>query len=204
VFNTRRAMTDPGDDMIGKMLKARYAGERLLTLNEFVGMACLVWGAGLDTVTAQLSLAMLNLATDTSLRDRLVEDPGLIPSAIEELIRFDGIVNQCRVATQDVELSGVLIRKGDRVNVMTGASGRDPQQFADPESLDFTRPANRHFGFGAGAHRCVGSHLARLELRVALEEIHRRMPTYRIDPAQPPMRHFGLVRGVDRLHLVVG
>ncbi len=203
IYEERRSSDDPGDDLMGGMLKARYDGERPLDLAEFVGTACLVWGAGLDTVTAQLSLAIEHLARHPDQRDMLVRDPGLIPAAIEELIRFFGLVNSCRVATQDVELGGAQIKAGDRVQVLFGAAGRDPEQFPEPYELDFTRQPNRHFGFGAGAHRCVGSHLARLELRVAMEEIHRRIPNYRLDPSMPVVHHFGMVRGIDSLHLLI-
>jgi cytochrome P450 len=203
VFQERRRREDPGDDVVGQLVKARFDGERPLTLEEFVGMACLLWGAGLDTVTAQLSLAIHHLATHPGLRDELTADLTLIPTAIEELMRFDSLVNDCRKATADVELGGQMIKAGDMVMVMYGAAGRDPEQFPDPYRIDFRRYPNRHFGFGGGIHRCAGSHLARLELRVAMEEIHTRMPRYALDPDRPIERHFGYVRGLDSLHLVL-
>jgi cytochrome P450 len=202
VFHDRRRRADPGDDVIGQLAQARFDGGRPLTLQEFVGMACLLWGAGLDTVTAQLSLAVHHLATHPELRDQLAADPALIPTAIEELMRFDSLVNDCRKATADIEIGGKTIKAGDMVMVMYGAAGRDPEQFPDPYRIDFRRYPNRHFGFGGGIHRCAGSHLARAELRVAMEEIHRRMPRYALDPDQPVERHFGYVRGLDSLHLV--
>jgi len=203
VFHERRRRDDPGDDVVGNLVNARYDGERVLTLEEFVGMATLLWGAGLDTVTGQLSLGIYQLATHPDLRDELVADLALVPNAIEELMRFDGLVNDCRKATEDVEIGGKTIKAGDMVMVMYGAAGRDPEQFPDPYRLDFHRQPNRHFGFGGGVHRCAGSHLARLELRVAMEEIHTRMPRYRLDPDRPVARHFGYVRGLDSLHLLI-
>jgi cytochrome P450 len=203
VYHERRGRPDPGDDLVGELVKARFGGERPLTLEEFVGMATLLWGAGLDTVTAQLALAIQHLAEHPELRDALVADPALIPGAIEELMRFDSLVNDCRKATADVELGGKTIKAGDMVMVMYGAAGRDPEQFPDPYRIDFRRYPNRHFGFGGGIHRCAGSHLARLELRVAMEEIHARMPRYALDPGRPVERHFGYVRGLDRLDLVL-
>jgi len=203
VFQERRRRADPGDDVIGRLVGARFDGERPLTLEEFVGMACLLWGAGLDTVTAQLSLAIHHLATDPDLRDELAADASLIPTAVEELMRFDSLVNDCRKATADVELGGKLIKAGEMVMVMYGAAGRDPEQFPDPYRIDFRRYPNRHFGFGGGIHRCAGSHLARAELRVAMEEIHRRMPRYALESDRPVQRHFGYVRGLDSLHLVL-
>jgi len=203
VFHERRRRDDPGDDLIGNLVKARYDGERPLTLEEFVGMATLIWGAGLDTVTAQLALAIHHLATHPELRDELAADLSLVPTAIEELMRFDSLVNDCRKATADVEIGGQTIKAGDMVMVMYGAAGRDPEQFPDPYRIDLSRYPNPHFGFGGGIHRCAGSHLARLELRVAMEEIHRRMPRYRLDPDMPVQRHFGYVRGLDTLHLLI-
>ena len=203
VFHERRRRADPGNDVIGQLVKARFDGERPLTLEEFVGMTCLLWGAGLDTVTAQLSLAIHHLATHPELREELEADLALVPTAIEELMRFDSLVNDCRKATADVELGGQTIKAGDMVMVMYGAAGRDPEQFPDPYRIDFRRYPNRHFGFGGGIHRCAGSHLARVELRVAMEEIHKRMPRYALDPDMPVERHFGYVRGLDSLHLVL-
>ena len=203
VFHERRKLDDPGNDLVGNLVKARFDGDRPLTLAEFVGMSTLLWGAGLDTVTAQLALGIHHLASHPSLRDQLVGDPGLIPGAVEELMRFDGLVNDCRKATQDVELGGRTIKAGDMIMVMYGAAGRDPEQFPDPYALDFTRHPNPHFGFGGGIHRCAGSHLARAEMRIAMSEIHKRIPGYRLDPDQPVTRHFGYVRGLDSLHLVI-
>ncbi len=204
VYHERSAQADPGDDVIGGLLKARYDGQRPLTIGEFVSTVCLSWAAGLDTTTNQLSMAMHFLAAHPAHRAQLVEDPTIIPDAMEELIRYDSLVNDTRVATQDVVIGDRLITQGERVMLLYGAAGRDPEQFPNPDEVDFTRPSVRHFGFGAGAHRCVGSHLARLDLRLALEEIHRRMPEYSLDESQPVERHFGLVRGIANLHLIVG
>lgn len=122
VFHERRRRADPGDDLVGQLAQARFDGERLLSLEEFVGMACLLWGAGLDTVTAQLSLAIHHLATHPDLRDELAADLALVPTAIEELMRFDSLVNDCRKATADVEIGGKTIKAGDMVMVMYGAA----------------------------------------------------------------------------------
>jgi cytochrome P450 len=203
VFHERSQRADPGDDLVGSMVKARFDGQRPLTLAEFVGMSTLLWGAGLDTVTAQLALAVHHLATNPELRDQLAGNLDLVPTAIEELMRFDGLVNDCRKATTDIELGGQPIKAGDMLMVMYGAAGRDPEQFPDPYRIDLGRYPNPHFGFGGGIHRCAGSHLARAELRVAMEEIHTRIPRYRLDPDQPVQRHFGYVRGLDSLHLII-
>jgi cytochrome P450 len=203
IYEDRMARAEPGDDLIGSLLAARIDGERPLDRSEFVRSACLMWGAGLDTVTSQLSLAIKYLGANPAKRDLLVADPARIPNAIEELIRYDSLVAECRVATQDVEIRGTTIREGDTVWLLFGSAGHDEDQFSEPDEVDFDRRPIRHLGFGGGVHRCVGSHLARAELRIAMEEIHRLVPTYRLDPDVQPATHSGYTRGVDRLHLLI-
>jgi cytochrome P450 len=203
VYRERRALADPGSDLIGSLISAQVDGERPLDESEFVRSATLMWGAGLDTVTAQLSLAIAYLAEHPARRDELVAHPDLIPNAIDELMRYESLVSQARVATADVEIRGRTIRAGDVVWLLQGSAGRDEDEFADPDVVDFERTDIRHFGFGGGVHLCLGIHLARAELRIAMEEIHRRVPAYRIDETQPPIRHSGYVRGIDRLQLLI-
>jgi cytochrome P450 len=203
VHDQRSRLADPGDDVIGLLVKARYNRERPLTQGEFVRTARLIMSAGLDTVTSQMALAIAHLATVAERREEIVADPSLIPAAVEELMRFDGLVMEGREVRTDVELAGVTLHEGDMVMFSLGAAGRDPCEFPNPDVVDFGRVANRHLNFGAGPHRCIGSHLARLELRVALEEIHARMPKYRVDPDLPPIYRGGYVRGVEQLHLIV-
>ena len=106
--------------------------------------------------------------------------------------------------TRDLEYRGATLRTGDRVLLLTGSAGRDSEQFSRPDEVDFARGVSRHLAFGAGPHRCLGSHLARLELRIALEEIHRLMPDYRVSDGESIVRHAAQVRGVDRLPLTIG
>jgi cytochrome P450 len=204
VYRDRQARPEPGDDLIGSLISAQLDGERPLDESEFVRTACLMWGAGLDTVTAQLSLAIAFLGAHPVQRDELVTDPFRIPNAIEELIRYDSLVSECRVATEDVKIRGNTIRAGDIVWMLFGSAGRDEDQFADPDRVDFERTRIKHLGFGGGIHTCAGLHLARAEMRIAMEEIHRLVPAYRIDETRPPVRHSGYTRGVDRLHLILG
>ena len=203
LFRARHALPEPGDDLIGALISARIGGDRPLDESEFVRVACLLWGAGLDTVTSQLSLAMHFLAGHPAKRDELVAHPDRIPNAVEELIRYDSLVSECRVATQDVRIRDRTINSGDLVWLLFGSAGRDEDQFTDPDEVDFGREGIHHLGFGGGMHYCLGVHLARAEMRIALEEIHRRVPSYRLDESRPPVWHSGYVRGLDRLHLMI-
>ncbi len=155
-------------------------------------------------MTAQLSLFAYHLGRRLDLRDRLTADPSLIPAAIEELMRYDTLVGVCREVLQDVEIGGQQIRAGEMVMSLLNSANRDDSVFEDPDEIRLDRhQANLQLGFGVGPHRCIGSHLARMEMRVALEEMHRIIPNYRVDERVPVRMHLGSVRGVDSLHLLV-
>ena len=139
----------PADDLTSLLIASQVDG-RPMTKEEVLDTAFLMFMAGLDTVTAALSFIFNYLATHDDDRRRLVEQPDVIPSAIEELLRFHAFVNPGRYATQDVELAGVQMKKGDAVLVSTSLSTRDPDEFADPTVVDFERSPNHHVAFGAG------------------------------------------------------
>jgi cytochrome P450 len=160
--------------------------------------------AGLDTVTASLSCMVDWLARHPAERDRLVAEPSLLPTAIEELMRVQTpVVAGSRHATTDFEVAGVEVKAGDELRVVWAAADMDPEAFPEPTKVDFGRANNRHIAFASGFHRCLGSHLARLELRVALDALHRRIPDYRPDPDRSPgYLNNAAVRCVDPLPLV--
>jgi cytochrome P450 len=193
----------PLDDMISNLMQAKIDG-RPITTEEVVAVAFQLFIAGLDTVTAVLGRSFLYLARNQPDRAALVADPGLTAGAVEELLRLFPIAIVTRTATHDVEFAGVSIREGERILIDMDFWNRDVAEFANPDDCDFARPNNRHISFGAGRHRCLGSHLARLELRIALEEFHRRIPEYRLDDQTPPSPYADLVRGVNDLTLVWG
>ena len=140
--------------------------------------------AGLETVTSALSTAFAALAAHPALRRQIVADPAVIPAAVEELLRFDGpVVFVPRIATQDVEVAGQPIPAGSYVMVTIAVASRDPAEHPDPDTIDFQRQ-ERSLAFGVGPHRCLGSHLARMEMRMALEEWHRRIPEYELAPGR--------------------
>jgi cytochrome P450 len=202
LITARRAAPDAGDDVLGVLLRGRVH-DRPLTDDEILDCAFLLFIAGLDTVTAVSSFAFRTLAERPDLQQALATDDGsLTPRAVEELLRAHAIVNAARTATRDAVIAGdVAVKKGDRVLLATSFATRDPSEFPEPHTIDFDRDSNRHLAFGAGPHRCLGSHLARVELRVALEEFHRRIPSYHLVADEPPRIHGGGVFGLDRLTL---
>jgi cytochrome P450 len=189
------------EDLLGRLL-ADGSDERLSD-DEILGLSFLFVLAGLETVTSALSTAFAALAAQPALRRRIAADPAVIPGAVEELLRFDGpIVFVPRIAVRDVELAGQPIPAGSHVMVTLAVANRDPAEHADPDTIDLGRQ-DRHLAFGGGPHRCLGSHLARMEMRMALEEWHRRIPEYELAPGVLPRVTWpaGVV-GIDSLPLV--
>ncbi|HEY7106086.1 MAG TPA: cytochrome P450 [Acidimicrobiia bacterium] len=200
----RRETEDaPRDDLIGGFLTAEVDGQRL-THEDVIDITFLLVLAGLDTVTSSLSCMVDWLARRPQERDRLVADPSLLPGAIEEMMRVHTPVPAgSRHATADFRIGDVEVKAGDDLRVVWAAADMDPEVFPDPTRVDFERPNNRHIAFASGFHRCLGSHLARLELRVAMEALHQRIPDYRPDPDRTPgYLNNAPVRCVDPLPLV--
>ena len=175
----------PDDGLLSRLVHGEIEG-RPPTDAELLGMLHLLLLAGLDTVTATLDCMIAYLGTHPDRRDAISADPLLAASAIEELLRTETPVQMVpRMVKTDAEMGGVPLHKGDTVTVCIGAANTDEDEFPDAGEVVLERAGNRHVAFGAGPHRCLGSHLARLELRVALEELHRRLPDYRVaDGAQ--------------------
>ncbi|MDA8048307.1 MAG: cytochrome P450 [Actinomycetota bacterium] len=164
------------------LMDAEIDGERL-SRDEIMDICYLFIIAGLDTVTDSLCCFYTFLAEHPEHRRRIVEDPSVIPAAVEELLRWESPVSGvARVATEDTEIGGCPVHQGENLFVLIGAANTDPDGIDRAGGVDFDRPANRHFAFGGGIHRCLGSHLARLELRVTLAEWHRRIPEYQVPP----------------------
>jgi cytochrome P450 len=190
----------PRDDVLSALITADLEG-RSLTREELLDICFLFLIAGLDTVTDSLDCFFVYLARHADQRRLLVEQPDILSSAIEEMLRWETPVpGVARVAVQDVEVAGCPIGKGERVSPLLGAANTDPAEFPDPDIVDFRRNPNRHRAFGGGPHRCLGSHLARIELRVALREFHRRIPDYEIPPGVTLTYTRGL-RSVEALPL---
>ena len=199
VVATRR--DEPRDDLISRFIDAKVDGHQL-TDEDILDICFLFLIAGLDTVTATLTCSVAYLSQHPGHRRELVEDPALIPGAIEELLRWETPVpGVARVLASDTEIGGEQLTAGTRVTVLIGSANTDDAEFANAETVDFRRESNRHLSFGAGIHRCLGSHLARLELRIALEELHRRLGDYELPPDTELVYADGL-RTVEHLPLV--
>ncbi|MGE2719624.1 cytochrome P450 [Mycolicibacterium celeriflavum] len=199
LIDQRRAAPNPdAHDIVSAALGWTIDGEPVSD-GDLLNCLLLLFMAGLDTVASQLSYAMLHLATHPEDRARLVAEPEVIPRAIEELLRVYPIVQTARKATQDMDFHGCPVRAGDMASFPLAAAGRDEAIFPRAREVDLDRGVTRHISFGAGPHRCLGSHLARQEMTVFLEEWHARIPDYRV--TEPPVEHAGQVFGLDSLRL---
>lgn len=198
----RRSGAVAGDGVFDAMLKVGTEQDAPLTDNEIIRLCLVLLVAGLDTVTGSLGMMFDFLATHPEHRQAIVDDPTIIPQAVEELLRYESIINLGRTCTRDVEIGGQQIKAGEFVLGLTPSAGRDESYFPDADTVDFDRTPNRHIAFGAGPHRCLGSHLARMQLKVVLEEAHRLMPNYRLDEAKPPKKTFGVIMSVENLNLI--
>lgn len=198
-------MEDPNapEDVTSVLLEGKF-DDRELTQFEILNICFLMMIAGLHTVQGQLAHSMIYLAENPDKRRELTDNLELVPAAVEELLRYDSPIAPSRLIKSDIEVGGVKICSGDRTLIPLNAANRDPEQFDKPDEVDFTREPNPHLAFGGGRHRCLGSHLARLELRIAMEQIHQRIPDYKLDPSDPPLRHLSQVKGVERLALILG
>ena len=191
----------PDDRLLSRVVTGEVDG-RPLNDAEKLGICHLLLLGGLDTVTATLDCMITYLAQHPDRRGAIVDNPELMDPAIEEMLRQQTPVMMVpRVIAQDYELGGVQMAKGDSATLMLGAANADESEFEHSGDVVLDREANRHLAFGGGPHRCLGSHLARMELRVALEEFHKRIPEYKI--ADGTEIHFSAgIRQADHLPLV--
>ncbi|WP_336962623.1 cytochrome P450 [Sphingobium aquiterrae] len=190
----------PVGDFMSFLVQSQVHG-RALTDAEIRGTGVLLFVAGLDTVAAALGFDLAYLARNPVDQEWLRSEPARIVLAAEELLRAYPTVQMIRVATKDVDFEGAPIRKGDYVSCATMIANRDPEEFACPEKIDLTREDNRHQAFAYGPHRCLGSHLARREIVVGLEEWLKRVPAFRIKEGTAPIAFGGHVFGIENLIL---
>lgn len=192
---------NPQDDILSMLWGVEIEGKPT-TLEDIENYAVLLFIAGLDTVVNGMGHGIRHLASDLELQRQLRAEPRLIAEAGEEMLRRYTFTVPVRIVARDGEFEGVTMKSGERALVFLPAADLDAAEFPQPEVYDLNRENNVHIAFGVGPHRCLGSHLARVELQVLYEEMLARLPEFRIDPANPPTFHGGNVIGVDRLNLL--
>lgn len=194
----------PKDDLISLLWDTEIDGSRL-ALEDMENYGVLLFIAGLDTVVQAMSFAARHLAMDPGLQQTLREHPERIPDAVEEILRCYGIASPPRRVLRTLDFHGARLKKNDILFVFLPGANLDPSRFEEPEKVDLDRRNKKeHIAFNIGPHFCLGAGLARLELRVLLEELLTRVPTFKLDPDKPPTYHCGLIVGVETLDLVWG
>ncbi len=196
----RKRRAQPANDFISWILEQDLDGKPVD--DDHAASTCnLLLLAGIDTTWSSIGAALWHLATHPDDRRRLAEEPELLPSAVEELLRVYSPVTMARLATEDVTINGVTIPEGSRVLMNFPAANRDPEMFPDPDTVVIDRAHNRHVAFGIGIHRCAGSNLARMEMVVALSAFLERIPEFHLDDSGPVTWCGGQVRGPRSLPL---
>jgi pimeloyl-[acyl-carrier protein] synthase len=193
----------PGRDLLTALVQAEDDGGRL-TEDELLSTAVLLLVAGNETTTNLIGNGLLALLRHPEQMKRLWDDPSLVPSAVEEMLRYEGPVQLAtRLAKVDLELHGVAIRQGQAVYLVLAAANRDPAQFTDPDRFDVGRIENKHVAFGAGLHFCLGAPLARLEAQLTLHALRERFPNgLRLGAENPEFRNNFNLRGLKALTIV--
>lgn len=185
---------NPRGDIISYALGVEVDG-RKLNEDELVGFAFNLFIGGLDTVSTNMGLQFLHLARNPQHQQLLKDDPRQIPHAIDEMMRAYAAVTTFRTCTRETEFNGVKMMPGDKVAMSTTLAGRDPQEFPEPGEVRFDRNP-RHVSFGFGPHMCVGMHLAKREMRIAIEEFVSRIPQFGIRPGHAVEYHLGMIQPV--------
>ena len=192
-----RAGSD-GDDLISILLRAEVNGEPL-PQDQLLGFSLFLLLASIDTSQKVIGSMFWHLANDPELRGKLAADPALVPAAVEEFLRYYAPVIDARRVTSDTEVGGVEMKEGDRVLLLLGAASRDERVFANADTFDLDRANNsKHLAFGDYIHKCLGIHIARVELKVLLEEFLRRIPDFEPQDGASPLWSNGQVQGVVR------
>ncbi|MFM2235318.1 MAG: hypothetical protein RL296_977 [Actinomycetota bacterium] len=189
---------NPKDDLIGFLLNAKIY-DQPLSPQHVVGTIILLMVAGIDTTWSSIGSSLWHLAQHPSDLQRMVNEPELLPTAIEELLRMYAPVTMARIVTEDAEIGGCPVKRGDSVLLPFPAANRDPEVFPDADKVIIDREENRHVAFGLGIHRCLGSNLARLELRVAVEVFIQRFPKFELADPSSVTWSLGQVRGPRKL-----
>jgi cytochrome P450 len=201
--HVERIAREGGENLIADLLAVRENGEPL-PLPHVLGTLRLLLIAGIDTTWSAIGSSLWHLAQHPEDRRRLVAEPLLMPRAIEEFLRAYAPVTMAREVVKDTSVNGCPIKTGNMILLSFPAANRDPTMFPDADKVIIDRQENRHAAFGLGIHRCVGSNLARMEMTVAVETFLKRIPEFRLDPAETVAWSEGTVRGPRRLPLLLG
>jgi cytochrome P450 len=188
------------DDMLSRILDSNL-GDRRATFEEVQSYLLLLTNAGLDTVTNAMSFGMMHLAKDQALQAQVRADPTMVDPLIEEFLRRYAVSSILRRVSRNAEFAGVSLRAEDRVHLLVQSANLDSAVYPEPDKVILGRE-EPPVTFGTGIHRCLGSHLARLELRNMMTEWLARIPQFRLDPDRPPRMHAGFVYTVDELPLL--
>jgi cytochrome P450 len=198
-----RTHTAPDGGLLAALARAEEEGDRLTEV-DLLANANLLLAAGHETTTNLIGNGLLALLRHPDQLERLRHDPGLLPTAIEEFLRYDSPVQfMDRLAAEDLDLGGRPVRKGQSVYLMFGVANRDPAHFPDPDRLDVARSPNRHLAFGQGPHFCLGAPLARLEAQVAFGTLLRRFPNLRLGDGPLEYQENFQLRGLKSLPLLL-
>ena len=191
----------PKDDLLSAIANGQIDGQ-LIDVDSAINLASTVFVGGLDTLPSNIGWSCRYLANHPEARQRIIGQPSVVPRVVEEFLRLWTVTAEDgRILSRDVEFKGAHMRAGDRVVICIGLANHDSAEFEDPLTADFDRKVNRHIAFAAGPHRCLGSHLARHELEVALEKCHAHIPDYRIVPDTKLVYDGGGVFAIDILPL---
>jgi cytochrome P450 len=186
---------NPTDDLITYGVQAEIDG-RPLTEDEVLGFAFNLFIGGLDTVSTHIGLQFRHLATHVEDQKTLRENPAMIPDAIEEMMRAYAAVTTFRTCKKEIDFKGVKMMPGDKIAMSTTIVGRDPQEYERPNEVILDRRP-KHVTFAFGPHLCVGMHLARREMRIAMEEVLRLIPEFHVKPGHALLSHMGMIQPVD-------
>ena len=187
----------PADDLLSAVANGKIDG-KILDLPTAVNIASTVFLGGLDTLPSNIGWMLRHLANHPDARKQLIDDPSLIPGAVEEFLRLYSVANPVRSVKKDINFHGATMKAKDRIYVSVAMANQDPHEFSD--GVNFSREVNRHLAFASGPHRCLGSHLSRHELGIAIEEWLKAIPDFRIQPGSQPTFQ-GPVFSMDSLRL---
>jgi cytochrome P450 len=190
------------DDLISQIMQFRYEDGAPFKENHVLGTLRLILVAGIDTTWSNIGASVWHLAQTPTDRKRLIDEPDLIASAVEELLRAFSPVTMARLVAKDKEVNGCLFKQGDMVLLPFPAANRDPSKFKDANKVILDRADNRHAAFGLGIHRCIGAYLARMEMTVAIQQLLKRVPDFQL--AGETTWSQGPIRGPRGLPIAIG